>query len=294
MIYHTPTMVKEVIDFFAPCEGGIFVDATCGEGGHSEAIASRLSYEKLICIDRDKDILEVAKKRLSAFSRVSFYHATFDQLPNVLKEAGVKGCDVILADLGVSMYHFTLHEKTRGRGFSFLDEEGLDMRLDRSSGITAEQLLNTFSQEEIANILYTYGEEYDAYKIARSICQNRPITTATQLARLVLKTKKSRGYHKIHPATKTFQAIRIFLNKELEILESFLPSAADNLFTGGRLAVISFHSLEDRIVKRSFQSLAKEGKVKILTPKPLLPSKEEIEKNRASRSAKLRGVEKCL
>lgn len=294
MIYHTPIMVEEVIRFFTPCAGGVFVDATCGEGGHSEAIASRLEYKRLICIDRDQEILEVARERLSRFPRVSFYHATFDQLPEVLKEAGVDGCDAILADLGVSMYHFTLHEKTKGRGFSLLDDEGLDMRLDKTTGITAAEVLNTFSQKEIADILYTYGEEYDAYKIARAICQNRPFRTASQLAKVVLKAKKSHGYHRIHPATKTFQALRIFLNKELEILESFLPSAADNLYIRGRLAVITFHSLEDRIVKRSFQSLAKEGKVSVLTPKPLLPSEEEIEKNRASRSAKLRVVEKSV
>ncbi|MFN4217222.1 MAG: 16S rRNA (cytosine(1402)-N(4))-methyltransferase RsmH [Brevinematales bacterium] len=292
MIYHTPIMVEEVIHFFSPCAGGVFVDATCGEGGHSEAIASRLEYKKLICIDRDQEILEVARERLSRFPRVSFYHATFDRLPEVIKDAGVDGCDAILADLGVSMYHFILHEKTRGRGFSLQDDDGLDMRLDKTTGITAVEVINTFSQKEIADILYIYGEEYDAYKIARAICQNRPLKTASQLAKVVLKAKKSHGYHKIHPATKTFQALRIFLNKELEILESFLPSAADNLHNRGRLAVISFHSLEDRIVKRSFQSLAKEGKVSILTPKPLLPSEEEIEKNRASRSAKLRVVEK--
>ncbi|MCX7881883.1 MAG: 16S rRNA (cytosine(1402)-N(4))-methyltransferase RsmH [Brevinematales bacterium] len=294
MIYHTPIMVEEVIHFFSSCAGGVFVDATCGEGGHSEAIVSRLAYERLLCIDRDKDILEVAKERLCHFPRVSFYHATFDQLPEVLKDAGVEGCDAILADLGVSMYHFTLHEKTKGRGLSLADEDGLDMRLDTRSGMTAAELLNTFSQKEIADILYTYGEEYDAYKIARAICHNRPLRTAAQLAKIVLRAKKSHGYHKIHPATKTFQALRIFLNKELEILESFLPSAADILHIHGRLAVISFHSLEDRVVKRSFQSLAKEGKVAILTQKPVVPSTEEMKRNRASRSAKLRVVERCV
>jgi len=292
VIYHTPILVEKILEFFAPCAGGIFVDATCGEGGHSEAILSHLPYERLLCIDRDKDILAVAQERLSRFPRVRFYHATFDQLPAILREEGLLGCHAILADLGVSMYHFTLHEKTQGRGLSLADEDGLDMRLDRTSGITAEHLLNTFSQQEIADILYTYGEEYDAYRIARVICQNRPIRSASQLARVVLKAKKSHGHHKIHPATKTFQALRIFLNKELEILESFLPSAADNLYIRGRLAVMSFHSLEDRIVKRSFQSLAKEGKVNILTPKPLSPSEEEVMRNRASRSAKLRVVEK--
>ncbi|URA10285.1 16S rRNA (cytosine(1402)-N(4))-methyltransferase RsmH [Thermospira aquatica] len=292
MIYHTPIMAAEIVNFFTPCSGGVFVDATCGEGGHSEVIVSHLSYKRLICIDRDATILSVARERLARFPGVSFHHAAFDRLPEILRAENLDGCDAILADLGVSMYHFILHEGTKGRGLSIHDDEGLDMRLDRSTGITAQEVVNTFSQEEIADILYTYGEEYDAYRIARAICQNRPIRSAAHLSRVVLKAKRSQGYHKIHPATKTFQALRIFLNKELEILESFLPLAADNLHIGGRLAVISFHSLEDRIVKRSFQSLAKEGKVKILTPKPVVPSHEEIMRNKASRSAKLRVVER--
>lgn len=294
MIYHLPIMVEEILKLLTPCEGGIFVDATCGEGGHSEAIICRLKYERFICIDRDESILEVAKRRLTSYPRVSFYHATFDELPWVLQEEGLKGCHAILADLGVSLYHFTLHEKTRGRGLSLLDDDGLDMRLDVSQGLTAYQVVNTFSQKEIADILYTYGEEYDAYRIARTICQNRPIQSAAHLAQVVLKAKRSHGYHKVHPATKTFQALRIFLNRELEILESFLPIAADTLYNNGRLVVMTFHSLEDRVVKRSFQSLAKEGKMTILTSKPLVPSAEEIARNRASRSAKLRVVEKVV
>ncbi len=285
-------MVSEILRFFTPCGGGVFVDATCGEGGHSEAIVSHLPYERLICIDRDESILALARERLSRFPRVSFYHARFDQLGDILRAENLDGCDAILADLGVSLYHFTLHEGTRGRGLSIQDDEGLDMRLDRSTGITAQEVVNTFSQKELADILYTYGEEYEAYRIARAICQHRPIRSAAHLAQVVLKAKRSQGHHKIHPATKTFQALRIFLNKELEILESFLPLAADNLHIHGRLAVMSFHSLEDRIVKRSFQSLAKEGKVNVLTPKPFVPSHEEVMRNRASRSAKLRVVER--
>jgi len=290
--FHTSIMVSEVLELFAPCAGGVFVDATCGEGGHSEAIVSHLPYKRLICIDRDESILAHARQRLGGFPNVVFYNTTFDHLPEVLDREGLEGCDAILADLGVSMFHFSLHEETRGRGLSFQDETGLDMRLDSSSSLTAWDVVNTFSQKEIADILYTYGEEYDAYRIARVICQHRPITSAAQLARIVLKAKKSGGFHKVHPATKTFQALRIFLNKELEILESFIPLAVDKLYKHARLVVLSFHSLEDRIVKRSFQTLAKEGKVKILTPKPLFPSPEEQAQNRASRSAKLRALER--
>ncbi len=193
--------------------------------------------------------------------------------------------DGILADLGISLYHY------KNAGFSYIDNKPLDMRLD-SSEISADTVINHFRESEIADIIYEYGEEYESRKIARAICRNRPIKSLKELADIITGVKRQKN-GKVHPAAKTFQALRIFINKELKFLESFIPIAVDNLSENGKLVIISYHSLEDRIVKNSFKNLSAQGKGSILTKKPVLPSQEEIKMNRASRSAKMRVFNKA-
>jgi len=289
-IFHPPVLLKEGIEFLKAEKGGIFVDCTLGGGGHTEAILEANFGNKVIAIDRDEEAIERAIKRLERFGdRFSVYHANFSQIDAVLDEEGVDFVDGVLFDLGVS--HFQL----RGdRGFSFWKEDFLDMRMDRTQKLTAEKVVNTLSERELADIIFKYGEERFARKIAREIVKRRkvkPIKTTTELAKIVEEVipKKLWAGRKKHPATKTFQAIRIYVNKEFESIEGGIPKAIERLKEGGRIVVITFHSLEDRIVKNILRG---REDIEIVTKKPVLPSDEEVKVNPAARSAKLRAGEK--
>ncbi|TCK04626.1 16S rRNA (cytosine(1402)-N(4))-methyltransferase RsmH [Phorcysia thermohydrogeniphila] len=289
-IYHPPVMLKEAIEYLKAEEGGIFVDATLGGGGHTEAILKANPKNRVIAIDRDEEAIERALKRLEPFgNRISIYHANFSQIGEVLESEGVEKVNGVLFDLGVSHFHL------RGeRGFTVWKEQPLDMRMDRRQKLTAKDVVNELSEKELAEIIFKYGEERFARKIAKEIVRKRkikPIETTTELAKIVedVIPKKLWAGKKKHPAIKTFQAIRIYVNKEFEEIEQGIPAAAEHLSCGGRIVVITFHSLEDRLVKNILRSL--EG-FKVITKKPLEPTEEELKENPAARSAKLRAVEK--
>jgi len=292
-VFHTPVLLNEVLQFLNIKENGIYVDATCGEGGHSLAILNHLKNGLLICIDQDEEILNRAKERLSGFTNVRFYNDTFDNLDEILKNEKLDSVDGILADLGISMFHLQGKEENVALlGLSYNDDKSpLDMRLDKRLSITAFDVVNRFKESELARILFEYGEEKEGRKIAREVVRSRPVKTAKQLADIVIKVKRERR-KRIHPATKTFLALRIFVNEELEKLESFIPLSVDKLCKNGRFVIISYHSLEDRIVKNKFKLLEKECKGKVITKKVITPSQTEIRQNKSSRSAKMRVFEK--
>ncbi|MGI9054470.1 MAG: 16S rRNA (cytosine(1402)-N(4))-methyltransferase RsmH [Pyrinomonadaceae bacterium] len=305
---HNPVLLNETLAVLEPKKNDLFIDATLGLGGHTEAILQTSENIRVIGIDQDKNALQLANERLEKFGeRFVSVHANFSEIKGVLTEAKIEKADGILADLGVSSLQFDDAQ----RGFSFRFDAPLDMRMNADSDDeTAAELLKSLSEEEIANVIYQYGEERFSRRIARRIVEKRksgePVETTSELATLVAKAIGRGKKDKIHPATKTFQALRIAVNRELEILEDFIRDAIDILNKNGRLAVITFHSLEDRIVKQAFQKLA--GKcscpprfpqcvcgakkiIEILTKKPITPNEFEIEKNHRSRSAKLRA---CL
>jgi 16S rRNA (cytosine1402-N4)-methyltransferase len=250
---HEPVLLGEVLEWLRPQQGGIFVDSTLGLGGHSEAILNASPETRVIGLDRDPQALALAEKRLSIFeNRFQTAHASFADLAEVLSRSGMAEVQGVLADLGVSSLQFDRAE----RGFSFASEAPLDMRMDQSEGDTAADLVNQLEERELADLIFEYGEERGARKVARAIVRERernPITTTRQLADIAVRALKIPGRWRIHPATRTFQALRIAVNRELEALENFVPQAVEALASGGRLAIISFHSLEDRIVKHSFQ-----------------------------------------
>jgi 16S rRNA (cytosine1402-N4)-methyltransferase len=306
---HSSVLRDETVRVLNPSAGEIFVDATLGLGGHAEAILESAENVRLIGIDQDRRALEPAGERLKKYgARFQSFHANFSEIKSVLSDARVQKADGVLADLGVSSMQFD----DAARGFSFRFDAPLDMRMnaDDEDAETAADLLRTLSEEEIADIIYRYGEERFSRRIARRIVERRkrgePVETTRDLAELIERAIGRGKKDKIHPATKTFQALRIAVNRELEILETFIGDAVDILNPGGRLAIITFHSLEDRIVKQTFQRLAgkcicpprlpqcmcgAEKKVEILTRKPIVPAESEIENNPRSRSAKLRA---CL
>jgi len=306
---HQPVLLDETLDLLNAGSGGLFVDATLGLGGHSEAILQASKDTVVIGIDQDETALGRAKQRLSNFgSRISFFHSNFSMINDVVRKAKKGAPAGILADLGVSSLQLDSVE----RGFSLRHDAPLDMRMDPASGRqTATELLGSISQDELANIIYQYGEERASRKIARWIVEKResgtPITTTRELAELVKRAVRSNPKDKSHPATRTFQALRIAVNGELDILEPFIKDSVDLLEHGGVLAIISFHSLEDRIVKHSFQRLSGKcicpprqpvcscgavKRVEILTRKPVLPSQAESKQNPRSHSAKLRACRK--
>lgn len=304
---HTPVMVREVLQLLRPRPGEVFVDATVGLGGHSVEIAPRLIPGGwLVGIDRDPSALEVAARRLEPFSgamRVTLVHSDFRNLPQVLSARGLDGVDGILFDLGVSSMQLDSAE----RGFSFRFDAPLDMRMDSSQeGITAADIVNRWGEPELRHLIQQYGEEPAAARIARAIVQNRPISSTQQLAMLVAKAVGRRGGH-IHPATRTFQALRIAVNRELEGLQEAIEQAVHCLLPGGRIVVLTYHSLEARAVKRAFQRLS--GKcicppdapecqcgakrcIRLLTPHALKPDAEEVALNPRSRSAQCRAAER--
>jgi len=305
---HRPVLLRETIELLAAERGGLFVDCTVGLGGHSEAILQATSGAQVLGIDRDEEALELARQRLAHYgSRFRAVHADFRELTRVLATAKVSQVHGILADLGVS----SLQLDSLSRGFSFRHEAPLDMRMDMSKGETAAELLGRLSEVEIANLIFEYGEEPRSRRIARAIVQRRergdPIETTTALAGLVERAIGSSKKRRIHPATRTFQALRIAVNAELENLDRFISEAVDHLEPDGLLAVISFHSLEDRIVKRTLQKLSGRCQcpprlpkcicgaqkiIEVLTKRPLVPDEAEIEENPRARSAKLRGARK--
>ena len=291
---HEPVMLAEVVSMLHPDRGGLFVDCTVGLGGHARALLDG-GATRLIGLDRDATALGLAAAALSAWSeRVELVHADYRDLPAVLDARGVAGIHGALADLGVSSMQFD----APGRGFSFRRDEPLDMRMDQSGGPTAADLIASAAEADLADAIYRYGEERFSRRIARAIVTARAhssIDTTGRLAELVRGAVPRRGYQRIDPATRTFQALRIWVNRELDGLDTFLAAAANRLLAGARFAVITFHSLEDRIVKHTFRALASAGDtLQVLTRKPLVPGDEEVSRNPRARSAKLRAIERLV
>lgn len=302
---HRPVLLIEVVGWLAPEHGGLFVDATLGLGGHSEAILEASADARVLGIDRDREALRRASERLARFGpRFRAAHANHREVKRVLGEAGETQAAGLLADLGVSSLQFDTPE----RGFSFRHDAPLDMRMDAGGEEqTAAELLAGLPEEEIARIIYEYGEERRSRRIARRIVERReagdPVETTAALADLVARAVGHKRTDRTHPATRTFQALRIAVNRELEGLDAFVETAVDLLQPQGRLAVISFHSLEDRVVKRMLRRLAghcecpprlpvcacgARREVEILTRRPVVPTDQEVEENPRARSAKLR------
>jgi 16S rRNA (cytosine1402-N4)-methyltransferase len=290
---HVPVLTADVLSHLRPERGGLFVDCTVGLGGHSRALLES-GATRLIGLDRDQDALSTARLALAPWAdRIDLVHADYRALDDVLDARGVGQVDGALADLGVSSMQFD----APGRGFSFQRDEPLDMRMDRSAGDTAAQLIARAGEHELADTIYAYGEERFSRRIARAIVaarQDAPVDTTLRLATIVRRAIPSRGYQRIDPATRTFQAIRIWVNRELEGLDRFLEAAARRLRVGARLVVVTFHSLEDRIVKHTFRALerSRDAMLKVLTKKPVVAGDEELRLNPRARSAKLRAAEK--
>jgi len=289
---HKPVMVEEVLDYLHPQPGHIILDCTVGGGGHAIRILDKIKPDGfLIGIDKDMEILQTTKQSLSKITgKFKLYHADYSDIDEVLRQADIDKVNGVLLDLGVSSLQFDQAD----RGFSFAKEAPLDMRMDRSRGITAQNLIRRLSESELGELLWKYGEERRSRRIARAILKEEKgvgITTTRQLAAIVERVV-SRGKGKIHPATRVFQALRIAVNKELENLEIFLDKIYNYMAVGARIVIISFHSLEDRIVKNKFIEKAKQNIFRVLTKKPITPCETEIRENIRSRSAKLRVAER--
>jgi 16S rRNA (cytosine1402-N4)-methyltransferase len=284
---HYPVLLKESLEYLAIRPGGMYVDMTAGLGGHTRAIAERLDSGLLISCDRDAESLAMARAAtVDLSSRIRFFHGAFSQLPQALESNGVKTVDGILADLGVSRYQLSSGE----RGFSLMEDGVLDMRMDRSQGFTAADYVNELPEKELADLIYQLGEERRSRRIAKAICRARPILTTGRLARTIEQAVPRTG--RIHPATQTFMALRLKVNSELEELDQLLQIAPERLNSGGRFVVLTFMSTEDRKVKKSFQAHAQNKYATILTKHVVKPPEEEIFVNAASRSAKLRALER--
>jgi 16S rRNA (cytosine1402-N4)-methyltransferase len=290
---HVSVLLKEAIEFLAIKRGGTYIDATVGLGGHSLEIARRLGAPgRLIGLDKDPAALDEARIRLippggEGWPEVSLLHGSFAEIGERFEAASADG---LLADLGVS----SLQLDTPSRGFSFQAEGALDMRMNTQAGPTAEQVVNQVDEVTLANLIYEFGEERRSRRIARAIVRSRPIRSTADLAAVVSAAARpiNQAERRIHPATRTFQALRIFVNNELKDLQALLDAAPQVLKPGGRLVIISFHSLEDRIVKDALRDGVKQGHYELLTRKPVTAGAEEIDRNPRSRSAKLRAAEK--
>ncbi len=305
---HRPVLLEECVEALNIRPDGVYLDGTLGRGGHSEQIVKRLASGRLICVDRDQAALDAVRERLAPWvDRVTLIHSNFDRVDEILDELSLPGVDGMLFDLGVSSPQ--LDDGTRG--FSYMADAPLDMRMDRDEGLTAASVVNTWPQEELKRILSQYGEERYAPQIAGAIVRSRadkPIATTLELVELVKSAMPGKALReKQHPAKRTFQAIRIAVNDELACVERMLQRAVPRLNRGGRLAVITFHSLEDRIVKTGLAGFArgctcppdfpicvcgKTPQVRLVNKKPILPGEQEIEENPRARSAKLRVAEK--
>ncbi len=284
--FHLPVLPTQVLEGLQIKAGGRYLDATVGGGGHSELILQAAPDIQLVALDQDLQALAAAKEHLSAFAgQVTFHHSNFARYtPEDLPLDGK--FDGILADIGVSSTQLDQAQ----RGFSFRQEAPLDMRMDETQALTAEEIVNHWDEKTIADTIYEYGEERLSRRIARKIIENRPFSTTTELAYAIGGAFPPKARHgRIHPATRSFQALRIAVNKELDVLTQFLEKAPDWLAPGGRLAIISFHSLEDRIVKYAYRG---DERLQIITKKPLVASPEEVRENKRSRSAKLRVAER--
>jgi 16S rRNA (cytosine1402-N4)-methyltransferase len=270
---------------------GFYIDATLGAGGHAEGILRRLEGGKLLGIDRDPAALAAARERLKGFGeKLIVMHGNFAQIDALHAASGFPPADGLLADLGMS----SLQLEDASRGFSFSAPGPLDMRMDPTTDTTAADLVNQMSERELADLIFKLGEERHSRRIARAIVKGRPHRLTTELAQVVTRAIPSRtALRHIHPATRTFQALRLAVNRELECLESLLARALGVLKPGGRVVVVSFHSLEDRMVKRAFQAWQRQGRAQILTRKVVCPSEEEVQANPRSRSAKLRAAERA-
>lgn len=303
---HVPVLFNEVLDIINPVSGGLYVDGTVGAGGHSRGILERSSPDgRLIGFDRDPDALALAVKNLSAFlDRVELIHSSYHELTTHLNNRNWQSVDGIVIDLGLS----SMQLDDPDRGFSFRFDAPLDMRFNSEQVLKASDLVNELSRDELIQIISDFGEEKFSRRIVDAIIRQRPITTTKQLAEIIERVVPAHGT-RIHPATRTFQALRIAVNEELEILRSFLPLAVEALKPGGRLAVIAFHSLEDRIVKEFLRKESKDcicppeipicvcdhqAAIKELTRRPIRPEEREIDENPRARSAKLRAAEKIF
>ena len=283
---HVPVMLRESLEFLGVKPDGIYLDATAGLGGHAGAIARRLTTGLVLACDRDAESLARARENTAdCASRIRFHQVSFSRLGEALVAEGIPQLDGMLADLGVSKYQLTEGE----RGFSLMADGPLDMRMDRSQGSTAAEIVNFESEKELADLIFRHGEERRSRKIARAIVRARPIQTTDQLAKLIEGCVPRTG--KLHPATQTFMALRIAVNREQEELDALLDALPRLIKPGGRAVIVTFMSLEDRKVKQSFQAMVKAGRARMLTRHVVRPAEEEIWSNPPSRSAKLRAVE---
>jgi 16S rRNA (cytosine1402-N4)-methyltransferase len=283
---HVPVMLVECLEYLAVRPDGIYLDATAGLGGHSGAIAERLTTGFVIANDRDAESLELAKLNTSQWAdRIRFHRGAFSELRSSLANLGIEQVDGLLADLGVSRYQLTEPE----RGFSLMADGPLDMRQDQSQELTADELVNFTAEKELADLIYRFGEERSSRRISRAIVRARPIHTTLRLSRVIEEAVPRSS--RLHPATQTFQALRMAVNDEQGELDQLLAAAPGLVKSGGRMVVLSFMSLEDRKIKQCFQTLARAGRAAILTKHVVRPSSEETKNNPPSRSAKLRAVE---
>ncbi len=289
-LLHVPVLVRETLDFLNVRPEGIYIDATLGAGGHAQEILKRLGSGKLLGLDRDPGALEAARDQLAGFGeKLIMQHGNFAQIDAWHAANGLPPVDGVVADLGLS----SMQLDDASRGFSFSSPGPLDMRMDPGSKMTAADLVNHASERELADIFFKLGEERHSRRVARAIVKARPYRITTELAQVVTRAIPSRaGLHQIHPATRSFMALRLAVNAEMENLEEFLDRVLAVLRPGGRVVILSFHSLEDRRVKQAFRRWQGEGRASILTRKVVRPGEEEVQINPRARSAKLRAAEK--
>ena len=286
---HTPVLLEEVLEWLRIKPEGTYIDATLGAGGHSEAIARRLASGRLISLDRDAQALELARERLKSFGeKVKLVQSPFSRIAEVARELGIPPVDGVLADLGVSSMQLDQAE----RGFSFREAGPLNMRMNAEDELTADEIVNRWPERELADLLYREADEHDSRRIARAIVRARPIRDTAHLATVVAGARKVWGRQRLHPATKTFLALRIAVNREMEELGQFLSRTPATMNSGGRWVVLSYHSREDRLVKRAFQEGARQGMLHVLTKHVIQPAEAEMAGNPRSRSAKLRCAER--
>jgi 16S rRNA (cytosine1402-N4)-methyltransferase len=288
-VLHTPVLLEEVVNWLRIRPEGTYVDATVGTAGHAIEIARRLTTGRLVGMDRDPRALEIARERLGPYKgRVDLVHAEFSKIGEVAANLNLPPVDGVVADLGIS----SLELDSPARGFSFRWAAPLNMRMNPDDALTADEIVNQWPEKEIADLIYQKAEERDSRRIARAIVRARPIRDTEHLATVVAGGRKARGRQRLQPATKTFLALRIAVNRESEELGQFLSRTPATLNSGGRWIVLSYHSLEDRPVKQAFQQLAREGSFQILTKKVIQPGEEEMHRNPRARSAKMRVAEK--